>query len=80
MYKLNSSEGRTGTFVLLIDEYDRPVSQSLENPELIEKKLKILQDFLTYVKAKNPVFSLVTGSARLARSGIFSGDNIREDI
>jgi hypothetical protein len=45
-----------------------------------EKNLALLITFLQIVKTLSPCLSLVTGSSRLARSGVFSGDNTRIDI
>ena len=77
---LNSEEGRDASFVILIDEYDKPVIDALGSPEMMSKNLNGLNSFLQLVKAASPAFSFVTGSSRLARAAIFSGDNIREDI
>jgi hypothetical protein len=74
---LNFSEDRASTFVLLIDEYDKPVIDCLDNLKLVEENLGILISFLQMMKSASPIFSLVTGSSRLALSGIF--DN-RVDI
>jgi hypothetical protein len=78
--KLNEQEERDPDFVLLIDEYDKPVIDSFDAPEMMVRNLRVLSTFLQYAKAKSPIFSLVTGSSRLARSAIFSGDNVRIDI
>jgi hypothetical protein len=78
--KMNGKDGRKETFVILIDEYDQPVVDALCSPSLMSQNLSILNNFLKLVKSTSPVFSLVTGSFRLARTAIFSGDNIREDI
>jgi hypothetical protein len=75
-----SSNSLASSFVLLIDEYDKPVIDCLDDLKLVEENLQILKTFLQMVKSVEPVFSLVTGSSRLARSGIFSGDNNRVDI
>eukprot|EP00475_Leptophrys_vorax_P039398 TRINITY_DN710_c0_g1_i9.p1 TRINITY_DN710_c0_g1~~TRINITY_DN710_c0_g1_i9.p1 ORF type:complete len:656 (-),score=153.26 TRINITY_DN710_c0_g1_i9:109-2076(-) len=77
---LNSEGGRNASFVILIDEYDKPVIDALDSPDILSKNLNLLNSFLQLVKAASPAFSLVTGSSRLARAAIFSGDNIREDI
>jgi hypothetical protein len=78
--KLNAEEGRYASFVILIDEYDKPVIDALGSPEMMSKNLNVLNSFLQVVKAASPAFSLVTGSSRLARASIFGGDNIRKDI
>jgi hypothetical protein len=66
---LNAEEGRNATFVILIDEYDKPVIDALAlgSPILMSTNLNILNYFLQLVKASSSVFSLVTGSSRLTR-------------
>jgi hypothetical protein len=77
---LNFREGRDPSFAIIIDEYDKPIVDMLDSPTDIQKNFKILNNFLSLVKSHSPVFSMVTGSSRLARSAVFSGDNIRCDI
>jgi hypothetical protein len=77
---LNSEEGRDPGFAILIDEYDKPVLDCLENIELSRKNLDLLNLFFQMVNSYSPVFSFITGSSRLARSSVFSGDNNRTDI
>jgi hypothetical protein len=77
---LNAAENRNASFVILIDEYDKPVIDCLDNSELVRKNLNLLSTFLQMVKSQMPVFSLVTGSSRLAHTSVFSGDNNRVDV
>jgi hypothetical protein len=78
--KMNQDQGRNASFVVLIDEYDTPVIDALGSPDIMPKNLNVLNSFLQLVKAASSAFSFVTGSSRLARAAIFSGENIREDI
>jgi hypothetical protein len=51
---LNATEGKKATFVILIDEYDKPVLDCLDNTELVQKILYILSIFFQMVKSQKP--------------------------
>ena len=67
--------------VLLIDEYDAPLSRNLDNPEVFEQLLPIYTDILATIKSL-PCFRTVfmTGVCSLCRESIFSIANQFIDI
>ena len=62
--------------VLLIDEYDAPLSRNLDNPELFEQLLPIYTDIFSTIKSL-PCFRTVfiTGVSSYSQTSIFSGAN-----
>ena len=66
-----------GSCVLLIDEYDAPLTACLDNPALFSAVRKNLQDFYAAVKARDKLWRLVfiTGIANFSQTGIFSEFN-----
>ena len=62
--------------VLLIDEYDAPLSRNLDNPELFEQLLPIYTSFFSTIKSL-PCFRMVfiTGVSSYSQTSIFSGAN-----
>ena len=67
--------------VLLIDEYDAPLSRNLDNPELFEQLLPIYTDIFATIKSL-PCFRTVfiTGVCSFCRESIFSIANQFIDI
>ena len=63
-------------FVLLIDEYDAPLSRNLDNPELFEQLLPIYTSIFSTIKSL-PCFRMVfiTGVSSYSQTSIFSGAN-----
>jgi hypothetical protein len=78
--ELNAEEGRDSSFVVLIDEYDKSVIDSLHLPEVMTKNMNSLNSILQLIKSASPIFSFITGSSRLARGEIFDGDDAPFDI
>lgn len=68
--------------VILIDEYDKPIIDHLENPELAKEMREILKGFYTVIKAgdENLRFVLLTGVSKFSKAGVFSGLNNLNDI
>ncbi|MBQ9275214.1 MAG: AAA family ATPase [Succinivibrio sp.] len=66
--------------VILIDEYDRPLSANINNAKLYEEFRITIQDFYAAIKGKDPVkFLAVTGVTRLKDVSIFSvGSDIKD--
>ena len=60
--------------VLLIDEYDAPLTACLDKPELFEQVRSSLSDFYSVLKSNDaPLrFLFITGITRFSRSSIFS--------
>ena len=68
--------------VILIDEYDKPILDNLNNPEEAGKIRNVLRDFYGAIKPldEHLRFVLLTGVSKFAKAGIFSGLNNLHDI
>lgn len=71
-----------GSIVLLIDEYDAPLTAMLHQRELFLKVRTTLADFYSVVKTREPAwrFFLLTGITKFIKTGIFSELNICTDL
>ncbi len=71
-----------GDIVLLIDEYDAPLVSNVHNDRLFNFARQMTAEFFATVKARDKAFRLVfmTGTAKFARAGVFSGMNHLQDI
>ncbi|MEZ4662711.1 MAG: ATP-binding protein [Caldilineaceae bacterium] len=73
---------QNGKVVILIDEYDKPIIDFLENkPQAIENR-QILKTFYSVVKDSDPYieFMLLTGVSKFSKVSIFSELNNLNDI
>ena len=62
--------------VLLIDEYDAPLSKNLDNPELFEQLLPIYTSIFSTIKRLRCFRSVfITGVSSYSQTSIFSGAN-----
>lgn len=68
--------------VILIDEYDNPLTKSIEDPQLQEVYRTQLQSFYSILKKgdKYIKFCMLTGVSRFGKVSIFSGLNNLKDI
>ncbi len=68
--------------VLLIDEYDKPIIDNIENKDLAVELREILKGFYTIIKACDEYirFVFLTGVSKFSKAGVFSGLNNLEDI
>lgn len=68
--------------VVLIDEYDKPILDAIDNPVLAVKNREILKGFYGTLKKydKKLRFVFVTGVTKFAKAGIFSQLNNLNDI
>ncbi len=74
---------RTGNkVVILIDEYEKPIIDNIDNPELMEQFRRELQGFYSVIKGKDDFirFAFLTGVTKLGKMSIFSGLNNLNDI
>ncbi len=73
--------GKEKPVVVLIDEYDAPVLDNLQNPNLLEIK-KVLRGFYKIIKASEEYirFVFITGISKFTHVGVFSALNNLEDI
>ena len=82
-YLIEKAAKQTGRgVVILIDEYDKPLIQSLDNEELQSEYRSILKSFYGNLKScdKYIRFALLTGVTRFSRVSIFSDLNNLNDI
>ena len=70
-----------GQFVLLVDEYDKPLLGALNTPEVVEFQ-DALKSFYSVIKTKEALqrFTLITGISRFSKVSIFSDLNNLIDI
>jgi hypothetical protein len=68
--------------VILIDEYDKPIIDNLENLPEAERIRDTLKSFYTIIKAMDQYirFAFITGISKFTRVGIFSGLNNLTDL
>ncbi|MCB0122586.1 MAG: AAA family ATPase, partial [Caldilineaceae bacterium] len=68
--------------VILIDEYDYPIIDNIENPAIAAEVRDVLKGFYTVIKAMDRYvrFVLLTGISKFSRVGVFSGLNNLQDI
>ena len=71
-----------GQVVVLIDEYDKPIIDNLQEPEVVKGNRRLLQDFFGALKNLEEYikFTFITGISRFSRVSIFSGANHLKDI
>lgn len=70
------------SLVVLIDEYDAPLTACLTQPELFEKVRRILSEFFLTLKSKEGClrFFFMTGITKFGNTNIFSAFNSLRDI
>ena len=68
--------------VLLIDEYDKPLIDYIDEPELAEKHRSILKNFFSVLKDSDAYlhFFLITGVSKFSKVSVFSDLNHLLDI
>ncbi|GHT44199.1 ATPase AAA [Bacteroidia bacterium] len=68
--------------VVLVDEYDKPLTSTLDKPELHEKIREALSGFYGVLKTADPYlrFLLLTGITKFSKVSIFSQLNQLQDI
>jgi Predicted AAA-ATPase/PD-(D/E)XK nuclease superfamily len=68
--------------VILIDEYDYPILNNIDNPELAIACRNILNDFFGVIKDLDSYlqFVFLTGVSKFSKTSIFSGLNNLEDL
>ena len=68
--------------VILIDEYDYPIVNNIEDPTLAKQCRDVLRDFFSPIKSLDPYlkFVFITGVSKFAKTSIFSGLNNLEDL
>ena len=66
--------------VLMVDDYDAPLNQNLDNPALFEELRETVRSFFCTVKGMCLRFVLITGVRGIALCDIFGGANQFHDI
>ena len=68
--------------VILIDEYDKPVIDNLDSPELQDKMRETLRGFYGVMKGKDGYirFGFLTGVTKIGKMSVFSDLNNLKDI
>ena len=68
--------------VILIDEYDKPYTDFVNDPAMAEKIRMVLRDYYIRIKAKDEFirFTFITGISKFATFGVFSTLNTPNDI
>ena len=68
--------------VILIDEYDKPILDAIQNIDYAKENREILKDFYSTLKDADPYIKLafLTGVSRFSKVSIFSGLNQLRDI
>lgn len=68
--------------VLLIDEYDKPLVDYIDEPEKVETNRDILKNLFSVLKDADPFlrFFLITGVSKFSKVSLFSDLNNLEDI
>jgi hypothetical protein len=80
MEKLASSTNRK--VVILIDEYDKPIIDKINEPDIAYKNREILKEFYSILKSSDKYikFVFLTGVSKFSKVSIFSGLNNLRDI
>jgi hypothetical protein len=78
IYKLADKKN----IVILIDEYDKPLIDNIDNLKLAKEFREILQGFYSVIKASDQYvrFVLLTGISKFSKMSIFSGLNNLRDL
>ncbi|MCB9036814.1 MAG: AAA family ATPase [Lewinellaceae bacterium] len=68
--------------VLLIDEYDKPLVDYIDDPGKVEENRDILKNFFSVIKDADPFlrFFLITGVSKFSKVSLFSDLNHLRDI
>ena len=71
-----------GKVILLIDEYDKPIIDYLEDQEKAKENREILKQFYSVIKDSDPhlEFMLITGVSKFSKVSIFSDLNNLKDL
>ena len=74
--------GATEKVVILIDEYDKPIIDHLEDTELALQMREVMKGFFTVLKGNDEYirFLLLTGVSKFSKAGVFSNLNHLIDI
>ena len=72
---------KNGQVVLLIDEYDKPITDNINNLEKANEMRETLRSFYGVLKGCSQVkFIMITGVSKFSKAGVFSSLNNLKDI
>ena len=78
---INELYKQFGKVVVLIDEYDKPMTDNIDNLEKANEMREILRPFYNVLKDRDDVkFVMFTGVSKFSKAGVFSGLNNLKDI
>ena len=78
---INELYKQFGKVVVLIDEYDKPMTDNIDNLEKANEMREILRKFYNVLKGRDEVkFVMFTGVSKFSKAGVFSGLNNLKDI
>ncbi|WP_129408844.1 ATP-binding protein [Marinitoga lauensis] len=68
--------------VILVDEYEKPILDNINNKEKAERYREILRDFYVTIKSNDEYikFVFITGITKFTKTGVFSALNNLNDI
>ena len=71
-----------GSIVILIDEYDKPILDNINNLEKANEMREVLRSFYSTLKSCDEClrFVFITGISKFSKAGVFSAMNNLEDI
>lgn len=80
IYRLSEKTGQR--VVILIDEYDKPILDRIEQPDIAREIREGLKDFYSVIKDNDADirFTFLTGVSKFSKVSLFSGLNNLEDI
>ncbi|MBR0518607.1 AAA family ATPase [bacterium] len=78
---INELYKQIGKVIVLIDEYDKPITDNIDNLEKANKMRETLRSFYSVLKNRDEVkFIMITGVSKFTKTGVFSCLNNLEDI
>ena len=79
---INTAKKYNQKVVILLDEYDNPYTDFVNEPEMAEKVRNLLRNYYVQIKANDEFirFTFITGISKFAKLGVFSTLNTPLDI
>ena len=79
---INTARQYNQKIVLLLDEYDKPYTDFVNDPDMAEQVRDALRNYYVQIKANDGYirFTFITGISKFAKFGVFSSLNTPHDI
>jgi hypothetical protein len=79
---MNDIYRAAGPVVVLVDEYDKPILDFIDVPDMADEVRRFLRDFYIQIKSADEFvhFVFMTGIAKFSKMGVFSALNNLKDI